>query len=179
MACLLMVGALAFVATNTQAAEGTISGTVNIECQEKVVQSAALHFGEVTVPDAGQLDTWKILATDGQTLIHVVDGGGIQLQAASKGAFLVSGSHTVNLTFTEATDLVDLDGNDELRIYDITFAIGQTDLTLPYDVVLQQGDCDSPVTISVGGSLDVGSGATTGTHNVATITLHGDYTPFM
>lgn len=173
MACLLMVGALAFVVTNVQAThEANIEASVSIECPIVLATNGSgLIFGLISAPTNGSMDFWTIPPTTG-TITHSGGGNGVSFGTASEGHFDINGSKDAEVT------LIITDFSDPfLFLSDITMAIGAT-VIVPssgvFVVPLVDANCATIVTVSVGGKLEVSEGAATGPHT-ATIALTANY----
>ena len=175
MACLLMVGALAFVVTNVQASQhqANLDASVTIECPIVLTTNGtALAFGLISAPTNGQMSFWTIPPTTGAKT-HSGTGNSISFGPSSQGHFDIQGSKDARVTLT-ITDFSD----GFLFLSDITMAIGTNVITPStggvYVVPLVDANCATIVTVSVGGTLEVSEGAGTGQHT-ATIALTANY----
>lgn len=173
MACLLMVGALAFVVTNVQAThEANVSASVTIECPIVLTTNGStLAFGLISAPTNGSMDFWTIPPVTG-AMTHSGGGNGISFGSPSEGHFDINGSKdaSVTLTITDFSDAF-------LFLSDITMAIGSGVLTPSagvFTVPLVDANCATVVTVTIGGKLEVSEGAATGPHT-ATIHLTANY----
>ena len=175
MACLLMVGALAFVVTNVQATshQANLDASVTIECPIVLAtNSTALNFGLISAPTNTSMDFWTIPAVTGP-MTQSGGGNGVSFGTASQGHFDINGSKDASVTLI-ITDFTD----PKLFLSDITMAIGTNVITPStggvYLVPLVDANCATIVTVSVGGTLEVSEGAGTGQHT-ATIALTANY----
>ena len=174
MACLLMVGALAFVVTNVQATshQANLDASVTIECPIVLTTNGtALNFGLISAPTNTSMDFWTIPAVTGP-MTQSGGGNGVSFGTASQGHFDINGSKNASVTLI-ITDFMD----PKLFLSDITMAIGSNVITPSsgvYVVPLVDANCATIVTVSVGGTLEVSAGAGTGQHT-ATIALTANY----
>ena len=184
---LLMVGALAFVATNVQAvvgATGTITSTVDIECPALLTTNGgALTFGLLSASNdpSNLCNTWEISTVTGANLTKSGGGNGVDFDVTDHGKanFGANGSKPATVSFT-VSNFPDTYVN--LTAISMQVAGGTAvsfGLSGSLPVPLAATDCwvegtSTPVDVSVGGTLEVCLGAAEGTHT-ATINLLINY----
>lgn len=168
MACLLMAGLLAFVATNTKAVTGTIGSTVTIECAVEITSNGgSLDFGYLAAPGNGQCDVWTVSPLNGVGLVHSGSGNGTDFVSGdhSAGSFSLTGSEPITYSVEVTTPFSD----NFLILSNLTL-----DPTSPQDPSPTTGDCVT-IPVAVGGDLEVCPGAAQGIHNDAVITITANY----
>jgi hypothetical protein len=165
---LAIVGLLAFVSTNTQAAEDQIGSTVNIECPVEIfANGGSLDFGLLAAPTNGWCDAWTVSPINGDPLLHDGFGNGVDFLPGdhSTGSFSLTGSELIYYYVYVSTDFSD----PYLTLYGLTL-----DPLSPQDPSPANHNCDE-LDISVGGTLDVCEGVATGLHTDAVITIVANY----
>lgn len=168
MACLLMVGALAFVSTSTKAATGTIGSTVLIECAVEITSNGgSLDFGYLAAPSDG-CDEWTVSAGGGALALvsdGVGDGFDFNTSDHSRGDFTLTGSEPITYSVAITNNF----GDASLTLSALTL-----NPTSPQDPSPTGGACET-IPVFVGGTLQVCPGAAQGFHDDAVITITANY----
>ncbi len=169
ISALAIVGLLAFASTNTQAATGTISSTVNIECAVSVhANGGALAFGLLAASSdpLNPCNTWTISTVDGAPLVRAGLGNGVDFSFDhSKGSFTLTGSEPITYSVSISVPFSD----PNLVLSGLTLSG-----TGVVDPSVDSHDC-ATVPVSVGGTLQVCLGATPGLHDDARILITANY----
>ena len=155
----LAVGVGVLLASPALAGSDTGGGTVEILAAVTVTNTVDMDFGEIVAPTSGTQD-FVMAAATGAVTPGAGDGSAYGTPAAASFTVTGDASHAITSSAVVTTDFTDA-----------SLTLGS--LTTAGDTATIPGGGSG--TITVGGTLNVTNGISTGTYNDAVITLTVNY----